>query len=386
MKKSMKSYYLLVAFGIVLYAVLMNESLLAKVFTGLWTIVYPVAVGFILAFILNVPMAGFEKLLGKLSAKTKRPAKAQLIAVISLIFTILAVLLVVVLVIVLVIPSLAESVASLYNLIIKKWPEWASILTRYDIDTSRVTQWLESLDMKNLLSQVTSGAGSIISTTVGAVSTVVSSLISFSLSFVIACYVLLSKKTLARQATKLVNAFCRPRLARRILHTASLTRDTFARFLSGQCLEASILGILIFIALTIFGIPYSGLIGVLTAVCAFIPYIGAFISCAIGAFLVLLTAPDQVIWCIIIYLVVQFVENQFIYPHVVGSSVGLSPLWTLVAVLIGGNFMGILGMIFFIPVVAVFMELLSEFTNTALQKKQQAREGEDAAPEPEESP
>jgi len=381
-KKSMRPYYFLVAFAIVLYAVLMNGSLVAKVFTGLWTIVYPVAVGFILAFILNVPMAGFERLLSKLSGKTKKPAKPQLIAVISLILTILAVLLVVALVIVLVIPSLVDSVTSLYNLIINKWPEWAAYFSQYDIDTSRVTQWLESLDMKNLLSHVTSGAGSIISTTVGAVSTVVSSLVSFSLSFVIACYVLLSKKTLARQATKLVKAFCKPRLADRILHTADLTCRTFARFLSGQCLESSILGMLIFVALAIFGIPYSGLIGVLTAVCAFIPYIGAFISCAIGAFLVLLTAPNQVIWCIVIYLVVQFVENQFIYPHVVGSSVGLSPLWTLVAVLIGGNFMGILGMIFFIPVVAVFMELLSEFTNNALRKKQ-AQSSEPDAPAPE---
>jgi len=369
-KKSMRPYYFLVAFAIVLYAVLMNGSLVAKVFTGLWTIVYPVAVGFILAFILNVPMAGFERLLSKLSGKTKKPAKPQLIAVISLILTILAVLLVVALVIVLVIPSLVDSVTSLYNLIINKWPEWAAYFSQYDIDTSRVTQWLESLDLKNLLSQVTSGAGSIISTTVGAVSTVVSSLVSFSLSAVIACYVLLSKKTLTRQATKLVKAFCKPKLADRVLHTAGLTHRTFARFLSGQCLESSILGILIFIALAVFGIPYSGLIGVLTAVCAFIPYIGAFISCAIGAFLVLLTSPDQVIWCIVIYLVVQFVENQFIYPHVVGSSVGLSPLWTLVAVIIGGNFMGILGMIFFIPVVAVLMELLSEFTNNALRKKQ----------------
>lgn len=381
MKKNMKDYYLLVAFGIVLYAVLMNATLLVKVFTGLWTIIYPVAVGFILAFILNVPMAGFEKLLGKLASKGKKPPKQQVIAIFSLILTILSVLLIVVLVIVLVIPSLIESVTSLYNLIISKWPELNAFLTKYDIDTSRITQWLESLDLQNLISKLTSGAGSIISTTVGAVSSVVSSLVSFSLSFVIACYVLLSKKALARQATKLVEAFCKPKLARRILHTASLTRDTFAKFISGQCVEACILGCLIFVALAVFGIPYSGLIGVLTAVCAFIPYIGAFISCAIGAFLVLLTAPDQVIWCIIIYLVVQFVENQFIYPHVVGNSVGLSPLWTLVAVLVGGNFMGVLGMIFFIPVVAVVMELMSEFTNATLQKKA-AQQSAEPAPEP----
>lgn len=381
----MRPWYFLVGFGILLYAVLMNGSLLVKVFTDLWRIVYPVAVGFILAFILNVPMSGFEKLLNRLTAKSKKPPRQTLRSILCLVFTVLAVLLVVAMVFWLVIPSIVESLTSLYNLILKRWPEWAAMLREYGIDTTLITQWLESLDVKNLVSQVTNGAGTIISSTVGAVSTVVSTVVSFSLSAVIACYVLVSKKDLARQATKLVNAFCKPRLARRIIHTSQLTQVTFAKFLSGQCLEACLLGALIFLAMSIFRIPYSGLIGLLTAVCAFIPYVGAFVSCAVGAFLVLLIAPQRVLWYIIIYLVVQFVENQFIYPHVVGSSVGLSPLWTLVAVLIGGKLMGILGMIFFIPVVAVFVELLGEFTETALQKKAQ-EETTSAEPPAEETP
>ena len=123
--------------------------------------------------------------------------------------------------------------------------------------------------------------------------------------------------------------------------------------------------------------PYAGLIGFLTALFAFIPYVGAFASCAIGAFLTLLAAPDQAIPCVIVYLVVQFVENQFIYPHVVGSSVGLSALWTLIAALVGGNLFGVVGIVFFIPIVAVLYELFREWTNARLAAR--AAEGPERA-------
>ena len=129
------------------------------------------------------------------------------------------------------------------------------------------------------------------------------------------------------------------------------------------------MAVLIFISFTIFKIPYASLIGILTAVCAFVPYVGAFISCFIGAFMVLLVNPSQVIIAIIIYLVIQFVETQLIYPHVVGTSVGLSPLLTLIAVLIGGSLFGLFGMIFFIPICAVLVTLISEYTNRVIHKK-----------------
>ena len=123
--------------------------------------------------------------------------------------------------------------------------------------------------------------------------------------------------------------------------------------------------------LTIFRIPYGGLIGLLAAVMSFVPYVGAFLACAVGAFLVLLTNPAKAILCVIVYLIVQYIENQFIYPYVVGTSVGLSPLWTLVAVLIGGELMGLFGMIFFIPLMAVVFQVLKEFTNQKLSKRGQ---------------
>ena len=372
MNKKMKSPYALVIFGIVLYAVLMNVSLIIGLIKGVWAVIFPVALGFTLAFILNVPMTGIQRLLTKMTARWKKKPPEKLLSVLSLILTIIIVALVVVLVIVMVIPSLVESVTGLYDTVMAKWPEWAAFLSKHNIDTTSLSQWLENLDIQSLFSQVSSGAGSLISSTVGAVSSLVSGVFNFFVAVILACYALLSKKQWCGQVKKLVTAYVKPRHAEFLIDTAAMTNRVFSRFMSGQCLEAVILGVLIFLALTVFSMPYAGLVGVLTALCAFIPYVGAFISCAIGALLVLLTAPEHILGFLIIYLVVQFIETQLIYPHVVGSSVGLSPMWTLVAVLIGGNLFGIIGMIFFIPLAAVCYTLLGKYTNKVLREKQNA--------------
>ena len=192
---------------------------------------------------------------------------------------------------------------------------------------------------------------------------------TIGISIVIMFYMLVSKKELQRQGRKLMYAYLKKEVAEKIEYIIELTYDTFSKFLSGQCLEAVILGSLIFIAFTIFRLPYAGLIAILTAIFSFIPYIGAFLACGIGVVLTLIASPQQAIMCFIVYQVVQFIENQFIYPYVVGNSVGLSPLLTLLAVLIGGNMFGVVGMIFFIPFVAVIYTLLRENTNKKLKQK-----------------
>lgn len=215
------------------------------------------------------------------------------------------------------------------------------------------------------------GAGNFLSSALGIATSTISIIVNCFFSLVIALYILLSKKTLGRQCKKLLYVHVRKPIADCIYHVATLISKTYSKFLSGQCIEAIILGVLIFISFTIFRIPYAVLIAVLTGVLSFIPYIGAFFACFIGAVLVLMVNPLQALLSIIVYQVVQFIENQFIYPHVVGGSVGLAPLWTLVAVLIGGNLFGILGMIFFIPLVAVLYQLVKEYTNKK-QAMQQA--------------
>lgn len=147
-----------------------------------------------------------------------------------------------------------------------------------------------------------------------------------------------------------------------------MCNETFSNFLSGQVIEAMILGILFFISMTIFRMPYALLIGVLIAITALIPIFGAFIGCILGAFLIVMVNPIQALWFIILFLVLQQIEGNFIYPHVVGNSVGLPSIWVLVAVTVGGSVMGVLGMILFIPLFSVIYSIIREVVNERIKE------------------
>jgi len=371
--KNFKQYLLLIAFGVALFVGLSKYDVVLGLISSLFKIASPVLIGFLIAFILNVPMRGIERIIYRLFAKAKKPPKEKAVQVVALILTLLCVILVLLLVFRLVIPAVISSILSLYNTVVEKLPEWIDMLKERNIDTKMITQWMESIDIEKMINKVTKNASTFITEVVGFASTAVTSVTSFAMSFIISLYALLCKKDLCRQAKKLSQAFLKESVRNYLYHVASLINETYSKFLSGQCVEACILGTLIFIAFSIFNVPYAALTGVLTTVFAFVPFVGSFLSCFIGAFLVLIVDPSKVIVAVVVYLVVQFIENQFIYPHVVGTSVGLSSLWTLAAVLIGGKLFGVLGMIFFIPVMAVIIELLTEFTETTIAKKEKLK-------------
>lgn len=375
MKNITKQHFLLVGFGVALYALLMNLEAFGGTLRYISSMILPVLLGFLIAFIINVPMRGFEKLFEKLVIRIRRTKLEKYVPPIALLLAAVCIILVIVLVCTILIPSLVSSVESLYRTIKEQAPKWMAWLQEYHIDTAWLAEMVEkidlkSLDLKDIIGNVTSSAGSILSSAVNIATSAVSVISAAAIGIIISAYALLSKKDLSRQTKKLLYAHLKPKMAAYFCHIGRLTTDTFSKFLSGQCVEACVLGTLICIAMMIFRIPYASLIGILTAICAFIPYIGALLSCMIGAFLVLLTDPSKVLICIIVYLAVQFVESQFIYPHVVGTSVGLDPLWTLIAVLVGGNLLGLFGMIFFIPLTAVIFQLIREHTNRVLEEKQ----------------
>ena len=362
MNKALKQNLFLIAFGVILFGCVIHFGAVLGFLSRIGKIVSPVLVGFVLAFILDVPLRYFERLVGVIFSKTKakkQPSDAMR-RVIGLVITLLCVLLVVVLVCTLVVPAVTSSVVSLYELVAEKWPEWRAALSEYNINTEQINVWMGSLDIQSIISKLGNGASSVISGVLTIVSSAISSIAGFAISFILSIYVLLAKKELISQFKRLMRTHLKKNVYSYITHVARLLSVTFSKFLSGQCVEAVILGVLIFVANAVCAVPYAALIGVLTGVLAFIPYVGALGACVIGVFLVAISEPSKVIVCIAVYLVVQFVETQFIYPHVVGTSVGLSPLWTLVAVLVGGELMGLVGMIFFIPVMAVFMQLLAE--------------------------
>lgn len=193
----------------------------------------------------------------------------------------------------------------------------------------------------------------------------------FGLAF--SFYLLAQKETLSGQIQRVLIAFNKEKLLERLLHIGRLTNRTFSNFLTGQCLEALILGTLFFVSMTVFRMPFTLLISVLITVTALIPIVGAFIGCIVGALLILVQNPMQAIWFVVLFLVLQQIEGNLIYPHVVGTSVGLPGLWVLFAVTVGGELGGILGMFVSVPICSVFYALGKEEVRRRLALKKTAK-------------
>ena len=329
----------------------------------------PVLLACVIAFVLNVPMTAISHRLDRLFAvKKKRPSR-EAVNALSLLLTILALILVLVLLATTAVPGLVQSVRSIYALVQQKIPEFLAWLETLNLDTGTLEGYFQQLDLNNLLQNLTSNAGNLVSMVVGTASSTIGALTTFAIALVIAVYGMLGKATLSRQARALAYAHLKRERADRLCHIASLLSQTYSKFLSGQCIEAVILGMLLFVSLGIAGVPYAGVLAVLTGILSFIPMVGAFLACLMGWVLVLMVSPIKALVCLVIFLCVQFVEGQFIYPRVVGNSVGLPPLWTLLAVLIGGKLLGIIGMLFFIPLTAVVYTLITENTQRRLKEK-----------------
>ena len=384
MEKQNKRFAAFLVFGgIAFYFGLTHFNTVTHWASALIGLCTPVVIGGIIAFLLNVPMTAIENGLKKLLRRQpKQGGKA--LRMLSLLLTFVCIIVVVALAVLMLIPELRKSIMSVIVQIQESLPGIIDYLYSLGIDSSVLTmveQQLASINLREVAQQMITGASSMLGTLVGAVTATVSVLGNALFSTVIALYILIDKENLSRQCRKLLYAFVEPQVGDKIWHVGSLIREVFGKFLGGQSIESCLLGFLMFVALSVFRIPYASLIAVLTAVCAFIPYIGAFLSCGIGVALILLVDPLQALLCLVVYQVVQFIENQFIYPHVVGSSVGLEPLWTIIAVLVGGAAFGVLGMIFFIPVMAVVYILLKESVNARIERKMAAARQAQAAEE-----
>lgn len=360
METKTKQYLLVTVVGVSLFAALMNLPVVLAFAGKVISLILPVIVGAILALFINVPLSGIEKRLKRFFDKGgKKPSDKQL-HIISFILTILCILFVLILVLTLLVPEIVRSSQRLYIQLEAKIPEWLAYLESHSANA----QWLEELsadiDFEHIMQNISGSIDSFLMNVANVLSSTISIVIMAAFSIIISIYMTLGKDRVCRHARKLVSAYMKPVWAENIFHISQVFSQSFAKFLSGQCSEAVILGTLMFLAFTTFKLPYGSLVGVLTAVCAIIPYVGAFISGAVSVILTLLIDPALAVRCLIVYLVVQFIENQFIYPRVVGGSVGLPPLYTLIAAMIGGKLFGIMGILFFIPLMAVAIELVKE--------------------------
>ena len=385
-KQNIKGLLLVVCGGVAFYCALQNLDVVWGAVRGLLGILAPFLLGGALAFVLNVPMRAIERHLlqnSRRGAKLRRP--------LALALTLLAVLGVLALASLVIGPGIADAVMSIireipaaFDRLQKQLNGLAESLAAY---LPMIQEWLagvnidwESLSRRVLEYAQALGSG-IVSSGGGFIGGVVSGVSTFVIGLIFSFYILLQKEKLSRHGRQVIYGLLPLRQADRTLEILRLASRTFSSFLSGQCLEACILGTLFAVAMTIFRMPYALLVGVLIALTALIPIVGAFIGCAVGALLIAIDDPWKALWFIVLFLVLQQIEGNLIYPHVVGSSVGLPSIWVLAAVTLGGSLMGITGMLFFIPLCSVLYALFRGYVKDRLvQKAVPAQKWQDAPP------
>lgn len=369
----------LVAFGIILYVLLTHMNDISVIIGGLVSLISPLLIGGLVALILNTPMMAIDRLICRISDKTGRKIRRRTREIISLVATFAIALLLIYILAYSIFPQLGDSFMAIYQRVqanLPKFLEWLKNLENYGINTDPIIDWINTIDVNELIKNITDNVTNII----GALTSSVSSIISGASSIIsgvakgvtaviFAVYILSNKRKLSRQLKEIAYAYIKKSRVDKAIEICTLTVRTFANFFSGQCLEAIILGLLFFIAMTIFGFSYPLAISSLIAATAIIPYIGAFIGCVFGMLLIVIDEPIRAVWFLIMFLIIQQIENNFIYPRVVGGSVGLPPIWTFTAVIVGGGLFGVIGMILFIPLFSVLYTLLRENVHSRLAER-----------------
>lgn len=371
---SIKKIRELIVFTALLVVALWKFDVVLDVLKTIGQIIFPFVLGGAIVFVINVPMSFLEKKIFE-NVKKENKTVRKLARPVSLLLTIVLVVGVIALVMIGVIPQLTKTMGSLMINITDFIPQIKIWIRDFFHDNREIMKLVDQVQFKPDqairwgISLLGNGAGNMMNTTMSAVGSVVSGLATFFIAFSFACYVLFQKEKLHVQVRKVLFAFLPKQKADAFLKVCSLTYRTFANFLTGQCLEAVILGCMFVVTLSILRMPYALLIGVLIAFTALIPIFGAFIGCAVGSFLIFMVSPKQAIIFIIVFLVLQQIEGNLIYPHVVGESVGLPSIWVLAAVTIGGNLMGIVGMLVFIPLLSVVYTIFRKVVYQRLKKR-----------------
>lgn len=370
-KRSVKRILLIITFTVLLIWGVYNHKQLGEILLGIYSLISPFVIGLCIAYLVNVLLRPVENLWMKLLNKRKGKWPEKLKRPLCLLLTILLVIGIILAIVLIIMPELRDSVASLIDMIpsyaeeVQRW--WVSLSTfldKYNVD-------LPEFDFKpdKLIDILKDGGTVLFNTTASVAGSIVTAVMNFVIAFAFSIYVLAQKETLKRQSMKVLNAVMKPEKLDKLLNLLRLANKTFTNFITGQLTEAVIIGALCFIGMTIFRMPYAPAISVLVGFTALIPVFGAFIGTAVGAFLILLVKPIQAVWFVIFIIVLQQFEGNLIYPKVVGKSVGLPGIWVLVAVTVGGNAMGVMGMLISVPLCSVLYAVSREAVNNKLKMK-----------------
>ena len=358
-----------------------NISSVMGAVSWFFKLISPLIIGCGLALVLDVPLQFFER---HICSKTKKPALQRLRRPLSFAVSLIVIIGIIIGVVVLVIPELVEAVKVIVT-IVTDFVNKLLAMSEEDILKLPLGEYLLNADWKNMLSSaqewLKNQGGAIVNTAFSTIGSVVTAVVNFGIGAVFAIYILLSKDKLGAQVKRLIRVWLPEKAGRLIHHTANVANENFRNFISGQTLEAMILGGLCMIGMLILRIPYAPMVGALVGVTALIPVIGGFIGVGVGTVMILTQSPIKALIFIIFFVVLQQIEGNLIYPKVMGSRVNLPAIWILAAVSIGGSIAGPLGMLLSVPFASTAYVLIKEATSERERLRLQrttASEGEAA--------
>ena len=357
-QKEIKKYMYLISFAGVVLAIILNLSQVFHFIQTIWKLIVPFFVGFCIAFVLNIITKQLENTLLK-NSKNKR--------MFSFIITLILLFAFIILICFIVGPELVHSIKEIIRLAPNAYDQFIQTLKdNRNIMNGSFKNMIDSIisldiDLSSLYKTIVNNWQTLFHSGFSILSNTLSSLYTFFIGLVFSIYLLFSKETLSKQIKTTSQVLIGQEKTQKICNIIQLSSHTFSNFITCQCLEACILGSMFVISMSILQMPYALLMGVVIAVTALIPVFGAFIGCFVGIIMIGIVNPLQALEFIVLFLVLQQIEGNLIYPHVVGNSVGLPSIWVFVAVIIGGNLMGILGMFLFIPLTSILYTLFKEY-------------------------
>ena len=369
-KKTMQRIMLLITFAVLLFWGLYNISTIGGLFSNLLSLLAPLLIGVCIAFVLNLMMAGLERLWDRALAKRRSRWSAKLKRPVCLTLTMVLFLGIIFAIFFILIPRLEEAGSTLAANIptyVDQFQTWWKNLSDF-ADGHGVTLpelTLSAEQVRDTIAGFLQERGdSVVNTTLNITSSIVGALVNVLLALVFSLYMLAQKETLIAQSKRLLRRALPRKAADKLLAVLHLTNNAFSSFVTGQVTEAVILGTLCCLGMLILRLPYALPVSVIIAALSLIPIFGAWIGAATGAFLIVFQSPIKALTFLIFLLILQQVEGNLIYPRVVGKSVGLPGLWVLAAVTIGGGAFGILGMLLGVPVCSVVYSLVQAYIRT----------------------
>lgn len=373
-KKTFKFTAAVAVLIILLYWGLNNTDKVSSLFGKVFTVIEPFILGFCIAFIINVLMRPLERLWNKLFIKSKSVIPQKLKRPVCLILSTVIMVGIVFALLFMIIPEFKntfETIAKSVPQYITKIEGWLTAVVAF-AESHGFTIPEFSFNAEKIMSVLGNAINNsgIVDKTLGITGSIVSGVVNLVIAFAFSFYLLAQKEKLAASSKKTLYAFFKEEKVNKFLGFIELTDQTFTNFLSGQLTEAVIIGVLCFIGMLIFRMPYAAVISVLVGMTALIPVFGAFIGTGIGAFLILFVSPAKAIWFVVFIVVLQQLEGNLIYPKVVGKSVGLPGIWVLAAVTIGGNLLGVVGILISVPLCAVLYTLIRQTVNGRIKNKQ----------------